>query len=108
MVKSKKTLLLVVLALVAVLSLAVLTACGGEKYKITWEVSENATVTVEGESTLPTEVAPETTITFSVTAAKGYTVSQVLINDRPISALKGGNYSTNIKADTVIKVEVVF
>jgi len=106
MVKSKKTLLLVVLALVAVLSLAVLTACGGEKYKITWEVSENATVTVEGESSLPTEVAPETTITFSVTAAQGYTVSQVLINDRPISALKGGNYSTNIKADTVIKVEV--
>lgn len=106
MVKSKKTLLLVVLALVAVLSVAVLTACnGGEKYKITWEVSENATVTVEGESTLPTEVEAEKTLVFSVTASKGYTVSQVLVNDRAISALKGGNYSTSIKADTVIKVE---
>lgn len=106
MVKSKKTLLLVVLALVAVLSVAVLTACnGGEKYKITWDVSENATVTVEGESTLPTEVEAEKTLVFSVTASKGYTVSQVLVNDRAISALKGGNYSTSIKADTVIKVE---
>ena len=106
MVKSKKTLLLVVLALVAVLSVAVLTACnGGEKYKITWDVSENATVTVEGESTLPTEVEAEKTLVFSVTASKGYTVFQVLVNDRAISALKGGNYSTSIKADTVIKVE---
>ena len=79
MVKSKKTLLLVVLALVAVLSVAVLTACnGGEKYRITWEVSENATVTVEGESTLPTEVEAEKTLVFSVTASTLTIVTSII------------------------------
>ena len=105
MANRKRGLIVLVLALVAVLCFGALTACGGVKYAVTWNVSENATVTVTDHDELPSEVAEGTTLTFQVAANSGYEVDSVRANDRTLRADKEGNYSvgapSDVKAPTV-------
>lgn len=107
MANRKRGLIVLVLALVAVLCFGALTACGGVKYAVTWNVSENATVTVTDHDELPSEVAEGTTLTFQVAANSGYEVDSVRANDRTLRADKEGNYSVDVKADTTIEVETI-
>lgn len=107
MTKRKNWLLVLVLAIVAALGICLVSACGGAKYSVTWDVSEHATVTVTGFDKLPSEVAEETSLSFIVTAETGYEVSSVSVNGRSVTADKNGNYTAVVKAEMTIKVETV-
>lgn len=106
MTKSKRLILTTLLVLVAVLATTVLAACG-TKYAVTWDVSEHATVTVDGAKNLPADIAADSTITFTVQPAAGYEISAVRVNGRAITKDKSGNYNTIVKSDITIKVETV-
>lgn len=102
----KKLLWIIVLAVVTVFAVC-LAACGDKatRYSIKWEVSENATVTVEDSDELPSEAKEGSTVSFTVEADKGYEVSAVRVNDRTVSADSSGKYNVIIRSDTTIKVE---
>lgn len=107
MAKRKNWLLVLVLAIVAALGICLISACGGTKYAVTWDVSEHATVTVTGFKNLPEEVEEETSLSFIVTPETGYEVSSVSVNGRSVTADKNGNYNAVVKAEMTIKVETV-
>lgn len=107
MAKRKNWLLVLVLAIVAALGMCLISACGGTKYAVTWDVSEHATVTVTGFKNLPSEVEEETSLSFIVTPETGYEVSSVSVNGRSVTADKNGNYNAVVKAEMTIKVETV-
>lgn len=102
----KKLLWIIVLAVITVFAVC-LAACGDKatRYSIKWEVSENATVTVEDSDELPSEAKEGSTVSFTVEADKGYEVSAVRVNDRTVSADSSGKYNVIIRSDTTIKVE---
>lgn len=102
----KKLLWIIVLAVVTVFAVC-LAACGDKatRYSIKWEVSENATVTVEDSDELPSEAKEGSTVSFTVEADEGYEVSAVRVNDRTVSADSSGKYNVIIRSDTTIKVE---
>lgn len=102
----KKLLWIIVLAVVTVFAVC-LAACGDKatRYSIKWEVSENATVTVEDSDELPSEAKEGSTVSFTVEADKGYEVSAVRVNDRTVSADSSGKYNVIIRSNTTIKVE---
>lgn len=87
-----------------------LASCGGPSeppatmYSVTWDVSEKATVAVEGYEELPTQVAEDTDLVFTVTAAEGYEVSRVTRDSKRVTA-SGGKYTVSITKDTKIGVE---
>ena len=98
---------MLVLTVVAALGICLISACGGTKYAVTWDVSEHATVTVTGFKNLPSEVEEETSLSFIVTPETGYEVSSVSVNGRSVTADKNGNYNAVVKAEMTIKVETV-
>ena len=102
----KKLLWIIVLAVVTVFAVC-LAACGDKatRYSIKWEVSENATVTVEDSDELPSEAKEGSTVSFTVEADEGYEVSAVRVNDRTVSADSSGKYNVIIRSNTTIKVE---
>lgn len=102
----KKLLWIIVLAVITVFAVC-LAACGDKatRYSIKWEVSENATVTVEDSDELPSEAKEGSTVSFTVEADKGYEVSAVRVNDRTVSADSSGKYNVIIRSNTTIKVE---
>lgn len=102
----KKLLWIIVLAVITVFAVC-LAACGDKatRYSIKWEVSENATVTVEDSDELPSEAKEGSTVSFTVEADEGYEVSAVRVNDRTVSADSSGKYNVIIRSDTTIKVE---
>ena len=69
-----------------------LASCGGPSeppatmYSVTWDVSEKATVAVEGYEALPTQVAEDTDLVFTVTTAEGYEVSRVTRDSKKVTA----------------------
>ena len=87
-----------------------LASCGGPSeppatmYSVTWDVSEKATVAVEGYEALPTQVAEDTDLVFTVTTAEGYEVSRVTRDSKKVTA-KDGKYTVSITKDTKIGVE---
>ena len=102
----KKLLWIIVLAVITVFAVC-LAACGDKAtvYSIKWEVSENATVTVEDSEELPAEAKEGDTVSFTVEADEGYEVSAVRVNDRTVSADSSGKYNVIIRGETTIKVE---
>ena len=87
-----------------------LASCGGPSvppatmYNVTWEVSDKATVAVEGYETLPTQVEEDTSLVFTVTAAENYEISSVKSNSKKVTASKG-KYTVKVTKDTSISVE---
>lgn len=86
-----------------------LASCGGPSeppatmYSVTWDVSEKATVAVEGYEELPTQVAEDTDLVFTVTAAEGYE-ARVTRDSKKVTA-KDGKYTITITKDIKIGVE---
>lgn len=107
MANRKRWLIVLMLALVAVLSFGAFAACSGVTYAITWNVSENATVTVADYDELPAEVAEGTTLSFTVAADTGYEIDSVRANDRTVRADGDGNYSVTVNAETTIEVTTI-
>lgn len=110
--KTKKTKLIVLLALVAafVLSMACFfTACGKEEevvtHTIAWTIPDGTTVAVDGVEGLPESWAEGKEIVFTVTVPTGYTAG-VKNGSTTVSANKDGKYSTKINKDTTIAITV--
>ncbi len=97
-----------VVAMLALVSMAlVLAGCTfPRRYDVTWQVDPNATVTVEGYNELPEKVKDGDTLVFTVTAAEGYAVDEVLSDNRTVTADKDGKYSVTISGNTQIAVTV--
>lgn len=108
--KKKKTLL--ILATASLLTVGFIsTSCSNgddpvvtQKVKITWSVDTNATVAVEGFTSLPSEVDSGTKIVFTVTPKTGYELDEVKVNNKRVSP-KNGKYTVTVSADTKIEVK---
>ena len=72
-------------------------------YTITWDVPSDATVTVEGYTSLPTTAEEDQDIFFTVSASAGYEVANVTVNRRRILA-SDGKYKATIVSDTAIAI----
>ena len=89
-----------------VLAVALILAACGNKFAISWQIAENATVSVEGYDKLPTNVADGTELVFKAEGVNGYQVDSVMINGRRVSAKSDGKYSLTVTGDTEIEVTV--
>ena len=83
-----------------------LTACGetstpATMYNVTWDVATQATVTVEGYETLPTQVEEDTSLVFTVATTEGYEVSRVTRNSKRVPA-SSGKYTVKVTEDPAI------
>jgi len=103
MTKRKFLLISLVLALVVALGSFLLTACGGTKYAVTWNVADHVTVTVDDSDKLPSSVAEGTELTFTAVGKDGYEVTTVKVNNKTING-KNGVYTTTVNGDTKIEI----
>ncbi len=103
MTKRKFLLISLVLALVVALGSFLLTACGGTKYAVTWDVADHVTVTVDDSDKLPSSVAEGTELTFKAVGKDGYEVTTVKVNNKTING-KNGVYTTTVNGDTKIEI----
>lgn len=107
--KTKKSTLLVILALVATLALSMaclFTACGSKEEvvncAITWQIPDDVTVKADGYDELPKEVVKDTELALTVTAPTGYTAT--VKNGSTTVSLKDGKGTAKITKDTTITV----
>lgn len=80
--KTKRTWLITLVFIVCAVLCVFIGACGGKKvtkYDVTWAVDQNATVTVEGQETLPNSWEEGAELKFSVTCKQGYQLTKVSV-----------------------------
>ena len=104
MTKRKAWITILMFALALVIGVFTLSACGGTKYAVTWDVEDGATVKVEGYTELPTEVKEGDSLVITVETETGWEVSAVRVNDRAVTA-KEGKYTVAVTPDTTISAE---
>ncbi len=111
MKRTKIALLAFVVAILSVCCFAFI-ACGGnpeesdqgKKYRITWTVNENLTVVADGYDTLPSEVAENTEVKFTVTPkTTGWAVSSVAPSAN-VKKQSDGSYKFTATKDLEIRV----
>jgi len=114
-VKNKKILLMLAgLAIVSATGLS-LASCGGDNptpsssvnettHSLTWTVDEHVKVSISGYEERPTSVSDGTTLTMTLTPDEGYELSQVLVNNKKLTASRNGQYIVRVSADTTIVI----
>lgn len=108
----KKTIFSLILSVLMFCICAIVASCGGDKttkYAVTWDVNENAVVSVEGYEALPSEVDENTKITFTAEGKNGYQIENVsyeLGGKTKKVPSSNGKYSVSVTAAVKIIVTV--
>ena len=102
---TKRSILVLVLAVVFVFSTLALVACdpdaGAEKVQLTWTMT-NATVAVEGYEELPAEVVKGTKLVFTVTPSENYQIDSVVAGGKKVSGSNGKYTYTASKSVEIV------
>ena len=102
---TKRSIMVLVLAVVFVFSTLALVACdpdaGAEKVQLTWTMT-NATVAVEGYEELPAEVVKGTKLVFTVTPSENYQIDSVVAGGKKVSGSNGKYTYTASKSVEIV------
>ncbi len=103
---TKRSILVLVLAVVFVFSAFALVACDPQEQveyvNLTWTMT-NATVAVEGYEELPAQVVKGTKLVFTATASENYQIDSVVAGGKKVSA-SNGKYTYTVSKDVEIAV----